>query len=819
MDEANDLPLDEHFRRALDSILDLVVVERAIRDEHGEIVDFRIEWMNNAPVDVARRPREEMIGRRISELYPALAGGELIASYRRVVETGEPMIVEVLPYEDVIDGQHVSGFYTVQASRFEDGVLVASRDITPLEASRRELESALHELGRTLEELEAAQRLAQLGIWRMDLASGRLQVSRELRRMYEVGEGEALEHSMRVVARRIHPDDVSIATAAYERAIQTREAVVVEHRVVLADGSLGHVRSYVQPVVEDGEVVGLWGTTQDITERVATRDAFDAEHERRLTAEALAGLGNELSTAEDTNGVIDAVFAALAETGDLVAAVIGLLEDDGEPTLCHYFGGPGLATEIEARYRRTPMSPDIPTAVAIETDASIMFSEFEPAAAAFPRMAPDLAAMGGASFVAIPLRGAGGEPLGAIAFAWGTPRPFDADLVGLLEGVAGLAARTIERLAVRQLERSVAETLQLGLLALDNRTTAAVVRARYQAADTGLEIGGDWYDAVDLGDDRLAVAVGDVVGRGLAAATTMGQLRAALGVTSLQATDAAHAVYILDRYAKHVPGARCATVAFAMLDLRHERLSYLSAGHPPPLLVTPDGAVDFLEDGASWPLGIETTLARRPAATAALPAGSLLLLYTDGLVERPGESLDVGLERLRSVVRDHWQLPLRRLKQAIFSALVDERATDDVALVAVRSCGSGPHLYATAFPARAEELRGVRHRLVDWLEGRGIVAEDREAVLLGVGEALANAVEHGSRDAEDVVRLEAALLPDELIVSVSDSGQWQPGIEGFFTGRGRGHLLMRALSDDVDVDTDRHGTIVTLQFARQSELA
>src|SRR4051794_20542656 len=97
--------LDERFRRALDSILDLVVVERAIRDDAGAIVDFEIEWMNNAPVDVAGRPREELIGRRISELYPVLAGGELIAGYRRVVETGEPLVIPVMPYGDVIDGR------------------------------------------------------------------------------------------------------------------------------------------------------------------------------------------------------------------------------------------------------------------------------------------------------------------------------------------------------------------------------------------------------------------------------------------------------------------------------------------------------------------------------------------------------------------------------------------------------------------------------------------------------------------------------------------------------------------------------------------
>src|SRR5215210_7829849 len=88
--------LDERFRRALDSILDLVVIERAVRNAAGDIIDFEIEWMNNAPVDVAGRSREELIGRRISELYPVLAGGELIAGYRQVVQTGDPLVVPVL---------------------------------------------------------------------------------------------------------------------------------------------------------------------------------------------------------------------------------------------------------------------------------------------------------------------------------------------------------------------------------------------------------------------------------------------------------------------------------------------------------------------------------------------------------------------------------------------------------------------------------------------------------------------------------------------------------------------------------------------------
>jgi anti-sigma regulatory factor (Ser/Thr protein kinase) len=407
--------------------------------------------------------------------------------------------------------------------------------------------------------------------------------------------------------------------------------------------------------------------------------------------------------------------------------------------------------------------------------------------------------------------------LGAVGVGWTEPREFPADFVAMLEEVADLAARTIERVEVLALERSVALTLQQGLLALDVRSTQAIVRARYRAAEEAMEIGGDWYDAVELDDGRLAIAVGDVVGRGLPAATTMGQLRAALGITALQATDPSDALAILDRYANHVPGAACATVAFAMLDPAAESMSYSSAGHPPPLLVTPDGEARYLEEGRSWPLGIESGNRRTRAGTAGLPAGSLLLLYTDGLVERRGEGLEMGLERLRSVVSRCWSLPLRRLKQAIFTAMVDEDARDDIALVAVRTVGSTPSLFADAIPARPSELGESRRRLRTWLDQHGVTGDARDAVLLGVGEAVANAIDHGSTDDSQVVRVEMAVDGDALLGSVSDSGQWQPGIEGFFTGRGRGHLLMRALAESVDLDTDQHGTIVTLRFLRQHE--
>jgi anti-sigma regulatory factor (Ser/Thr protein kinase)/PAS domain-containing protein len=816
-DDADDdrYRLDLRFRRALDSILDLVVLERCVRDSAGEIVDFEIYWMNDAPVDVAGRPREELIGRRISEMYPALAGGELIAGYRRVVETGEPLVVPVMPYEDVIDGRQVSGFYTVQATKFEDGVLVASRDITPLETSRRELEVALREL-------EAAQRLAQLGTWQIDLVAGTAVLSGELQRMFGLPAGASAEEEFASLIASIDPDDLDLVGNAYQRATETRRAVAIEHRVIRGEAGPAHVRTYMEPLVVEGAVVGIWGTTQDISDAVASREALTAEQSRRISAEALADLASQLNGARSEQEIADALAQATSWLGDIATAVFAIVEPGDPSILRHYFGGTGLPGDIQARFLRTPLAVDTHITRPVNEERALFLGTREEQAAEFPALMNDVDAAEVNSAAVLPLRRTSGAVFGAVGIAVLQECEFDGETRATLFEVAAVVARAAERLELLDLERSVARTLQLGLLALDVRSTTAIVRARYRASDATLEIGGDWYDAVEIDGGRLAIAVGDVVGQGLPAATTMGQLRAALGVTAMQADDAADAITILDNYAQHVPGAKCTTVAFAVVDPVNQSVSYAVAGHPPPVIVTPDGSAGFLEGARSWPLGIDVRDPRPAAASASLPPGSLLVLYTDGLVERRGESIDVGLDRLRRVVAQYWNLPLRRLKNAIFRELVDESdaaASDDIALVAVRTTGAAPLLFVDIIPAKAEEAIGARHRLRTWLDAIGVTLDRRDQLVLAVGEAVANAIDHGSeRDDSQVVRVEVAVRGDELVASVSDAGQWQPGAEGYFTGgRGRGHLLMQALTDDVHIDTDQQGTIVTLVLSMLRE--
>jgi serine phosphatase RsbU (regulator of sigma subunit) len=164
------------------------------------------------------------------------------------------------------------------------------------------------------------------------------------------------------------------------------------------------------------------------------------------------------------------------------------------------------------------------------------------------------------------------------------------------------------------------------------------VAARYEAGSDGLEVGGDWYDSFGLPGGRIGLAVGDVVGTGLEAAAAMGRIRTALVALATQADGPAALIAQLDDFVSGPNGSEFATACFATLDPATGELRYASAAHPPPLLVHPDGETRWLDGGRSLPLGG----GRRPNRTETsihVEPGSLLVFYSDGLVERRGESL------------------------------------------------------------------------------------------------------------------------------------------------------------------------------------
>ncbi len=244
-----------------------------------------------------------------------------------------------------------------------------------------------------------------------------------------------------------------------------------------------------------------------------------------------------------------------------------------------------------------------------------------------------------------------------------------------------------ELLAARRREQEVAQRLQRSLLAGALPSAPGLeVDVLYRPAERGLEVGGDWYDAFwTRQGEAVALVVGDVVGRGLEAAATMGQLRSAVRALAGTGLGPAALLEALDGYAQRHDLGQMTTLVCAELDLPARKLRYCCAGHPPPLLLPPDGAPQLLWDGRSVPLDAHAAAsAGRPQAEVDLEPQTTVLLYSDGLVERREDPLSVQLERLAALAGERRGAPVAELTAGLARAFHDPADPDDVCLLAAR---------------------------------------------------------------------------------------------------------------------------------------
>jgi sigma-B regulation protein RsbU (phosphoserine phosphatase) len=245
-----------------------------------------------------------------------------------------------------------------------------------------------------------------------------------------------------------------------------------------------------------------------------------------------------------------------------------------------------------------------------------------------------------------------------------------------------------ELLSARRREQNVARELQRSLLSGTlPRAPGLAIDVAYRPAEKGLEAGGDWYDAFWLDDSQSAVGlvVGDVVGRGLTAAATMGQLRSAVRALAGTGLGPGRLLAALDSYARRHAVGRMATVVYAEFDLRTRTLRFACAGHPSPVIVAPPAAAAFAGDGRSLPLDAFLQPAgERPQASRRLTAGSTVILYTDGLVERRSRPLDDGMNALLAEITDRCDdAGEGGLAGGLAHALHNPGDADDVCVLAV----------------------------------------------------------------------------------------------------------------------------------------
>jgi anti-anti-sigma factor len=360
----------------------------------------------------------------------------------------------------------------------------------------------------------------------------------------------------------------------------------------------------------------------------------------------------------------------------------------------------------------------------------------------------------------------------------------------------------------------------------------ARIAARYLVAGQEQAAGGDWFDAIPLDGGRVALIVGDVVGHGVAASAAMGQLRAVLAELLAAEPDLRQVLRRTDAFAARMPTLRAATLALAVLDPADGALRYTTCGHPPPLVIAADGAARYLEGTGTGPLG---TGSPPVLADSALAPAELVLLYSDGLVERPDRPLADGMAELALVAANAAANPTlalgagpaaaERVCQLTVELLTRTGHADDVTALAAQRLAEPVSALHLALPGERTSLTTARDAFAAWLDRLDAAADDWEALHLAMVEVFTNAIEHAyPRDARGTVELDARLGDDgRMECRITDHGTWRPPDPA---DADRGHGLMvagqvvdtllvshppAADGDGPDDDTGGRGTTVTLR--------
>ncbi|CDR15817.1 SpoIIE family protein phosphatase [Streptomyces iranensis] len=609
------------------------------------------------------------------------------------------------------------------------------------------------------------------------------------------------------------------AERTMRRALETGKG----QRLELATPMPGHPRplawsAVVAPLLDDeGRAAAVMLSAHDTTAQLTARQRLT------LLNEASVRIGSTLDIDRSAQELADVAVPALADfvTVDLLPAV----HDGGEPR-----PGPPGGHVLLRRVACRSVFPGCPEAV-LEPGQVAAYPEFSPAAeclkaeramlnrvtdpavARWADEAPERAAMirrfGLHSTMAVPMR-ARGTTLGVATFSrHRRPEPFEQDDLLLAEEMTARAAVCVDNARRYTHERHTALALQRSLLPRTlPPSTAVEVASSYRPADSRSGVGGDWFDVIRLSGARVALVVGDVVGHGVRASAAMGRLRTA--VRTLADVDLAPDELLthLDDLINHlsdetendndgadsgeavgVTNAQVgATCLYAVYDPVSRRCSLARAGHPPPVLVTPDGTATLLDLPSGPPLGLGSL----PFETVELelPEGSLLALYTDGLIESRERDVDKAIDTLRRTLARP-AASLDGLCQAVLTKLLPGHPTDDIALLLARTRGLDTDSVATwelpddpAVVSRAR--REAAERLTAW--GFEDAAFTMEVV---VSELVTNAIRH----ATPPIRLR--LIHDRaLICEVSDGSATAPHLRRAraFDEGGRGLLLVAQLT-------------------------
>ncbi len=490
----------------------------------------------------------------------------------------------------------------------------------------------------------------------------------------------------------------------------------------------------------------------------AERRRAEAEAARRADAtRRLQEVTAALSVATTT---LDVSNTCLEKALDSVGAEAGfvVLTGPAGTRVVELVASSGYADDELEAWRTFDLDAQVPFAHAIASGRPIW-------ALSSDEMAPfaDVQETSAKGWIALPLATRQGVR-GALQVSLRSPRTFAEEERAWLQSMVSQCGQALERASQYEAEQTIAETLQRSVLPSSlPRVEGVELAARYLPGSTQLDVGGDWFDALQLPDGKLGLVVGDVVGKGVQAAASMAQLRNAIRAFSVERLKPSSVLARLNRLADEFLDTSFATLAYMALEPHTGTCRLSSAGHPPPAIAYPDGRVELVENGRGLPLGTGIRTSYRQE-TLELPAGSVVVLYTDGLVERRGRSIDEGLDALRSAIADAPKDPDRLLEHILEHVVGNDERGDDIALLAARVLPVAPRPLDLRIAAEFGSMDLVRDAMRAWLRGVDLERSDVEDVVLATWEACANAIEHAIEPTERIVIVRARLEDSRLAV-------------------------------------------------------
>jgi PAS domain S-box-containing protein len=604
----------------------------------------------------------------------------------------------------------------------------------------------------------------------------------------------------------VHPADREEERDAVRRLLRDRPLFdQSEKRFTRPDGEVVHAIVSVSLTADshDRPQGYIWQVV-DVTEQ---RHA-EAERAARTEAEAVIQTIGKLQQVTEAalahlelDDLLDVLVERVGEVfgADVVRILLRDHEDEGRFTVGAAAGldaDPGTEVEIgsaleEVVERRTPVTLQVlPAGTGL--DSGIEAAEVS-------------------SLMAAPLV-VKGKVAGVVEVAVRGARRFTLEEESLLILMADRAGLAIEHARAYERELSNVELLQRSLLPDKLPEIDGIqVAARYLPG--GGNVGGDWYDALPLEGGRVGVAMGDVVGHGIGAAALMGQLRHAMRAYALEGHSPAGVLDRLDRVVRSLEGGQMATLLYLVMEEDHETATFASAGHVPPLVISPEGEAEYLATAPNPPLGVFESPQHSEKRTKLAP-GSTIVLYTDGLVEERGVSIDQGLEALRMAASQDSCHPYELCKRLVDSMLAIRPANDDIAVLALRALPAAPPPLHLEIPSDPTELGKMRRDLGSWLREAGAAGEVVEVIQMACHEACSNAIEHGYGFGEGVLWVDAALEDGRVVLTVRDKGHWiDRGSGGPPRYRGNGLPLMQALMDSVEL-THENGAGTAVRMSR-----